>query len=49
MNTNFAKYLAVQIEQKRLEYDEVIKLFPNLKDKIDDAIKIIKGSIIPVE
>ena len=34
-----SKYLTVQIEQLKLKYSEVVKMYPNEKDLIDAALK----------
>lgn len=44
MLDGLAKYLAVQIDQKKLDYDMVIKSYPELKESIDaylDDMQII--------
>ena len=38
-----ARYLARQIQKGKLEYEEVILKFPNLKDEIDAELEILQG------
>ena len=36
---NLARYLATQITQDKLEYDKVIKMYPQYKKEIDEYLR----------